>query len=118
MTNHGFGAGKLQSSKAPLPTKRRIAQCISDVPGVVWAHVVHRGFHYFSTRDGETRKKHESTRVQDLYDLIFEMERPCNPDAIAACARAEGHGIEIDVITIEDDSFKKGKIGKHPKATD
>ncbi len=114
MTNHGFGGGKLQSNKASLPTQREIAKCISNVPGVVWAHVVHKGVSYFCALDEKIGRKRVQ-EVQDRYDFIFEMARPCDLEEVAACAKEKGHGIEIDVITIEDESFKKGKPGKHPK---
>ena len=113
MTNHGFGVGKLLSSRSSITTKVNIAKCISDVPGVTWAHVVHQGFHYDS-RDKEKAEMTYNNEVESRYDLIFEMERKCNPDDIAKCARQFGHDILIEVITVEDESYHHTEPGKHP----
>ncbi len=112
MTNHGFGGAKLLSSRSSMATKVKIAKCISNVPEVTWAHVVHQGSYYDSRY--EKAKLLSKPEVESRYDLILEMERKCNLDAIAECAHAHGHKIRIERITVKDQSWHKGEPGKHP----
>lgn len=117
MTSHGFGTGKLSSEKTTLRMKDDIAKCISNVPGVLWAHVVHKSFHY-DPREA-TPKSRDAMQVKDRYDLLWEMTGPCDLGAITECAREQKHQITIDLVTVKDQSWRTGgKPGKHPKKTE
>ncbi len=101
MVHHGFGIGEITGKNEKLLTKtdkEDIAKCISKVSGVLWAHIVHDQF-----------------SGQDRFDFIWEEKHECNESKIKSCAPI---GCEIrikDRITIEDESFKGGNPGKHPK---
>jgi len=118
MTNHGFGGGKIKSRKIDPKSLDAIAQCISNVPGVTWSHVVHQGSKYVSGAEKLKMRAHE-----DGYDLIWEMKHHpiCDLEAIVKCTKVfagADHNIEIDVFTVKDKSYEHGNPGKHPKTID
>jgi len=113
MTQHGFGMGKLTESKpATLAEKERIAKCISNIDGIVWAHVVHKSY----SIEKETLKLREDK--ESRWDIIWEIKHPPPPVKLAdivACARQHGRDFdEISLIKVHDRSWYRGNPGTHP----
>ncbi|UCD97163.1 MAG: hypothetical protein JSV35_03715 [Candidatus Bathyarchaeota archaeon] len=85
-----------------MKQKKKIAECISLVHNVTWAHVV--------------KKKSDND-----FDIIFEMMNTCDETSIKTCITNNitgQHNIDIDYITLENESYVLGRKGKHPKAVD
>lgn len=114
MTKHGFGEGKLTHSKpATLPEIEAIAQCISKIDGIVWAHVVRNSY----SLDSKTQKLRADKESQ--WDIVWEVAHHTPPVDIAdieACATAHGHSFaDIRFNTVHDRSWdRQGNPTKHP----
>lgn len=114
MTNHGFGIITLRSSKSNEAAKMNIAKCISNVPGIVYAHAVHQVF----TGDSEDEMAKKMRAQEDSqWDIVFEMERGLSRselDDIYACAREEKHESSLTLITTKHPNYQRGHGVKHP----
>ncbi|MCK4498530.1 hypothetical protein KAU25_04980 [Candidatus Bathyarchaeota archaeon] len=97
MVCHGFGTGTIRSSVCSQEEKRKIAEAISRLGKVAWAHVVCEEPH-------------------SPYDLVFEMREKCLDEIKAEVeTKFSPHSIEFPVVTIvEENSYADGAIVRHP----